>query len=143
LIVLDTNIVSESFRPRPNPSVVAWLNTQPKSSLYLCTPVLAELRFGIEKLPSGPRQNDLRLRIDRLEHVLFQDRILLLDPSAASEFGRLTAARERMGRRIEPMDGLIAAIALSNRMTLATRDVSDFADIGLDLINPFEASPST
>lgn len=143
MILLDTNIVSEGFRPRPNASVVAWLDAQPMNSLFLCTPVLAELRFGVEKLAPGPRQDDLRRRVDQIEHVIFQDRILLLDAAAASEFGRLTALREKAGRRIEPMDGLIAAIAVSQRASLATRDVGDFVEIGLDLINPFEHPAST
>jgi toxin FitB len=140
VIILDTNIVSESFRPRPNASVTAWLNAQPASSFYLCTPVLAELRFGVERLAGGRRKRDLQMRIAKIETEFFADRVLVFDLAAAAEFGRLTAQRERAGRRMEPMDTCIAAIALVHRAEIATRDTNDFADIGLTVINPFEAS---
>jgi predicted nucleic acid-binding protein len=138
MILLDTNIVSEMIRPRPSAAVDAWLNAQPWTSLYLCTPVLAELRFGVERLASGRRQNALAASIDRIENEYYRDRILSFDTIAAGIFARIAAQRERQGRRMEPVDGLIAAIALSNSATFATRDINDFSDLGLDLINPFE-----
>ena len=140
MILLDTNVVSEGWRPRPDPRVVAWLNAQAANAVYLCTPVLAELRYGVERLDVGPRKSRLRAWVDRLETQTYPGRILALDLTATHEFGRLSAMREKIGRRIEPMDALIAAIALANHMALATRDTNDFADLGLDLINPFEAS---
>jgi predicted nucleic acid-binding protein len=136
VIVLDTNVISEGFRALPNEAVISWLKAQPPESLYLCTPVLAELRYGVEKLPSGRRQRDLVFRVDSVESF-FRDRILVLDAAAAAEFGRLAALRQRKGRRIEPMDGLIAAIASAQRFALATRDIDDFIGLGIELINPF------
>ena len=138
MILLDTNIVSEMLKPRPSAAVDAWLNTQPWSSLYLCTPVLAELRFGVERLAPGRRQNALAASIDRIENEYYRDRILSFDTAAAGVFARIAAQRERQGRRMEPVDGFIAAIALTHGATFATRDVNDFAELGLDLINPFE-----
>jgi toxin FitB len=143
MIVLDTNIVSEVWRPKPNSLVIAWLDAQSASSLYLCTPVLAELRYGIELLAEGARKIRVRALVDQLETDTYRDRILPLDTTAAAEFGRLAAGRKRSGRSIQPMDALIAAIALSHRAAVATRDVGDFADLGLELINPFDASSST
>ena len=139
MIILDTNVVSEAWKPTPSVSTLAWMNAQPFGSLYLCTPVLAELRYGVERLPTGSRKDRLRSLIEKLEGETFQGRIFPLDTVAAAEFGRLVASRERAGRRMQPMDALIAAVALSQAAELATRDVHDFSDLGLNLINPFEA----
>jgi toxin FitB len=138
MILLDTNVISESFRPRPNSAVIDWLNAQSAGSLFLCAPVLAELRFGVERLAAGHRKRDLQSRVDQIENGYFRGQVLPFDAAAAAEFGRLTAARERSGRRIDPMDAFIAAVTRSNGAALATRDVSDFADLEIELINPFE-----
>jgi predicted nucleic acid-binding protein len=139
MILLDTNVVSEGWKSKTDPRVLAWLNAQPANSMFLCTPVLAELRFGVELLDQAPRKDRLRAWVDRLEAQVYRGQILSLDLPATHEFGRLAARRQRRGRRIDPIDAMIAAIALANHMTLATRYMSDFADLGLDLINPFEA----
>jgi toxin FitB len=140
MILLDTNVVSEHLRPRPKPTVLAWIDAQPATSLYICTPVLAELRFGAERLEPGRRQTNLQAAIERLEDNIFGGRVLPFDAAAAAEYGRLVAGRERTGRRIELMDALIAAIALTQRADIATRDVGDFVDLGIKLINPFDLS---
>jgi predicted nucleic acid-binding protein len=140
MILLDTNVVSEPWKPRPSMHVLAWLEAQAFNSLYLCTPVLAELRFGAERLDSGLRRDRLRALIDRVEQEGYRDRILSLEIAEAAEFGRLAALRERAGRRIQPMDALIAAIALTHRAVLATRDVGDFIGLGIELVDPFEFS---
>ncbi|HEY7300902.1 MAG TPA: type II toxin-antitoxin system VapC family toxin [Xanthobacteraceae bacterium] len=141
MIILDANVVSEMWRPMPDPTVAEWVDSQREDSLYLCTPVLAELRYGIERLAAGRRKERLKSAIDRLEEG-YRDRILALDAAAAAEFGRLAVKRERIGRRMAPMDCLIAAIAVSQGTALATRDTNDFADLGLTIINPFDASNS-
>jgi predicted nucleic acid-binding protein len=138
MIVLDTNVVSEPWKPQPDMRVLRWLETQAFNSLYLSTPVLAELRFGAERLDAGVRRDRLRALIDRLEQEGYRGRILPFDVIAAAEFGRLAAFRERIGKRMEPMDASIAAIASANRAVLATRDIDDFTDLGLELVNPFE-----
>lgn len=141
MILLDTNVVSEVAKPRPNAGVIAWLDAQAAASLFLCAPVLAELHYGVERLPSGARQGRLREWVERLENDLYLGRILPLDAAAALAFGRLAVKRERRGRRMEPMDALIAAIAIANRMALATRDAEDFSGLGFDVINPFAYAP--
>jgi toxin FitB len=138
MIVLDTNVISEAWRPRPNTSVLAWLESQPFNSLYLCAPVLAELRFGVESLDAGLRRDRLRSSIDHLENEGYRGRLLLFDGAAAAEYGRLAVRRKRAGRRMELMDAMIAAIAVTHRAALATRDVRDFDGLGLETINPFE-----
>jgi toxin FitB len=140
MIILDTNVVSEPYRSAPSLILRTWLDKQPANSLFLCTPVLAELQFGVERLPSGARKTRLRAVVDDFEDRLYRDRILAFDTAAASEYGRIRAKRERMGRPIRQMDGLIAAIALTHRAVIATRDVADFADLGIELVNPFEAT---
>jgi predicted nucleic acid-binding protein len=137
MIVLDTNVISEAWRPKPDITVLDWLGAQATPTLFLCTPVLAELRYGIERLARGRRKDRLMASVDRLETEGYRDRILPLDAAAAAEFGRIAVRRQRIGRRIESMDALIAAITLAHGAVLATRDTEDFADLGFDVINPF------
>jgi len=139
MIILDTNVVSEPYRLAPNLVVRAWLDSQPANSLFLCTPVLAELHFGIERLTPGARKTRLSTVVHEFEHSLYRDRILVFDAAAAAEYGRIRANRERLGRPLSQMDATIAAIALTHRAAIATRDTDDFTDLGLQLINPFEA----
>jgi predicted nucleic acid-binding protein len=138
MIILDTNVVSEAFRAAPSTVVRTWLDAQTTTDLFLCTPVLAELRYGIERLPASARRENLELLLSNVESELFDNRILPFDRASACEFGRLQAQRAGIGRPMATMDALIAAIAISHHMAVATRDVVDFASLGLDLINPFE-----
>jgi predicted nucleic acid-binding protein len=138
LILLDTNVVSELWRPQPSRTVRSWLDAQDEASLFICTPVLAELHFGADRLPPGRRKEFLNALINQVEVEGFKDRILSFDVAAASVFGRVGARREQSGKRMEPVDAMIAAIALTHGLMLATRDTNDFADLDLDLINPFE-----
>lgn len=138
MIVLDTNVISEAFRIAPNPTVRSWLDAQKPTGLFLCAPVLAELRYGIERLAMGARRTGLEKMLSSVENELFGGRILPFDRGAAYEFGRIQARRVNLGRPMSSMDGLIAAIAASNHMAIATRDIGDFAGIELEVINPFE-----
>jgi toxin FitB len=138
MILLDTNVISEIYRPEPNTAVITWIDAQPTPLLYLCTPVLAELWFGMERLESGARKDRLQATIERFESDLYRDRILVLDIAAAAEYGRLAAKRRRSGRPIDQMDALIAAIAAVNGATIATRNIRDFSDLGIELIDPFD-----
>jgi predicted nucleic acid-binding protein len=139
MILVDTNVVSEAMRVRPHQQATTWLNSQPWDSLYLCTPVLAELRYGIERLPNGRQKEVLMDAVGRVENELYRDRILSFDQPAAAHYAKVTAMRERQGRRMGQMDAIIAAIALTHGATIATRDVDDFAGIDLDVVNPFDA----
>jgi predicted nucleic acid-binding protein len=137
LIILDTNVISEGFRAQPAAIVRDWLDSQIPSDLFLCAPVLAELRYGVERLPPGRRRDELDRLVGNAERDLFANRLLPVDREAAHAFGRVVAERAARGRPIMPMDGMIAAIAIVNGMSIATRDVDDFAGLGIDLINPF------
>lgn len=140
MILLDTNVISDSARPRPDTSARSWFTAQRPTELFICTPVLAELRYGLERLPEGPRRTHLEEWVGKIEHEGFVDRILTFDRSAAHEFGRLFHRRTSTGRPIATMDAAIASIAKANGAILATRDVDDFANLDLTVINPFEFS---
>jgi predicted nucleic acid-binding protein len=140
MILLDTNIVSELFRPAPHAGVLSWLNAQANDVLYLCAPVLAELRYGMERLEAGRRKDSLRTAIERLESELYRDRILPFDVTCVGAYGRLVAARRRTGRTMQQMDAFIAAVAAANGTALATRNVEHFEGLGLELINPFQST---
>jgi len=137
VIILDTNVISQGMRPRPDANVQAWIDGQRPGDLFLCTPVLAELFYGIERLPAGARRSHLEQVILRTE-ATFGDRILVVDRAAAVEYGKLVGHRDRMGRATSTMDGLIAAIATAHHATLATRDMEGFSGLGIELVNPFE-----
>ena len=138
MILLDTNILSEPMMPQPNQAVESWLDAQPWETLYTCTPVLAELRYGVERLAAGRRKTFLSEVVDRIENEVYRGRILSLDPVAAGHYGRLMVKREKQGRRLKQMDGLIAAIALTHGAIVATRNARDFTGLGFEVINPFD-----
>jgi predicted nucleic acid-binding protein len=138
VIVLDTNVVSESLRLVPNDAVRAWFDAQHEETLFLCSPVLAEMRFGVDRLAAGAKQQWLRNEVDRLEHQEFSGRVLSFDAATASIYGRILASRERSGRPLGVVDGMIAAIALQHGATIATRDTRDFALPELTVVDPFD-----
>jgi predicted nucleic acid-binding protein len=138
MILLDTNVVSDTYQPDPNLSVRSWLAAQRPAELFICAPVLAELRYGAERLPEGGRRRRLEGWISKLEDDGFLGRILPFDQGAAIEFGRIFHRRKIAGRPIGIMDALIAAIARANGAAVATRDVNDFRDLDFEVINPFE-----
>jgi predicted nucleic acid-binding protein len=140
MIILDTNVVSEGLRRQTHPQVRAWLDSQPAEELFLCTPVLAELHYGAESLPSGRRRNALERSIARVVEA-FTERILPFDFAAASEYGKFVAHRDRLGRATGSMDGMIAGIALVHGAAIATRDVRGFDEFGIELIDPFTPAP--
>ena len=141
MIILDTNVVSEGFRPNPHPALRLWMNSQQHQTLFLCSPVLAEIRFGIELLPHGAKRDALQAGADTLEYDQYDGRILTFDVAAAKAYGRLAAARQLSGQPIGRMDAFIAAIAVANHADVATRDVYGFSGLGLNVINPFDFKP--
>ncbi len=138
MILLDTNVVSAALASGHEERVRAWMNEQRNDALFLCTPVLAELRFGVLLLPSGARRERLEKLYDAVEKTVFTNRILSFDSHAAHQYAEIRARRRRAGRPVQPIDALIAAIASANSMKLATRNVQDFEGLGIPLINPFE-----
>jgi predicted nucleic acid-binding protein len=137
VIVLDTNVVSETMRPAPNPAVITWLNGQDLRSLYLTAVSLAELRFGIARLEDGRAKADLSERLGRMLDQVFQRRILPFTAATAQEFGDRMAAARRHGRAVGFQDGMIGACVGASGFSIATRDTSPFEAMGLRVVNPW------
>ena len=135
--LLDTNVVSEWTKPRPNAGVVQWLAEVDEDEVFLSVVTFAELRHGIERLPPGAR----RRRLDEwLRHdlpVRFEARIVGVDGAIADEWGRLVARREARGRPISAMDALIAATVQVHDLTLVTRNTADFQASVTSLLDPW------
>jgi toxin FitB len=139
MILLDTNVLSEAMNPRPEPVVVEWIDAQDPEELWTCTIVVAEVLSGLDLMPDGSRQKQLRERTEHMFATLFADRILNLDLAAARAYGRVLRIRNSMGRPVDEMDALIAATALAHGATLATRNIPDFERCGIPLVNPWQA----
>lgn len=137
MIVLDTNVVSEAMRPRPNPGVMQWLDDQVADSVFLSSVTLAELRFGIGVLSGGRRKNQLKTVLSGLLD-LFDERVLAFDVEAADRYAAIAVKAREAGRGLSTPDGYIAAIADSRGMSVATRDTSPFEAAGVAVINPWQ-----
>jgi hypothetical protein len=140
VILLDTNVVSAVMAPAPPGTVLRWLDHQPTETLYLSAVTIAEIGYGLEVLPDGKRRRDLEERFDRFVARGFAYRILPFDEKAAHLYRELMARRRGAGRPMSVLDGQIAAIARAHRFAVATRNVSDFEECGIEILNPFEAA---
>ncbi len=137
MIVLDTNVVSELLRPSPDRTVETWVADRPATDLYFSAVGEAELRYGVAILPTGRRRDALASAIEAILREDFDERILPFDSAAARAYATIAAARRAAGRTASPSDCQIAAIARSSRMAVATRNVRDFDDMGIELLDPW------
>lgn len=135
MIVLDTNIVSALMIGATE--IDPWLATVPRHELYTTVMTRAEIRYSLALLPTGRRRADLTGRADQLFRET-RDKLLPFDASAADRYGDLVAERQNAGRPVSVPDAVIASIAWVHRARLATRNVRDFADSGVEVINPFD-----
>ena len=140
MLILDTNVVSELMRPAPDPAIASWVAERATSSLFLTAVTEAELRFGLAVMPSGKRRDGLATGLERMLETGFANRILPFDSGAARAYAGIAAARRRLGRPIGQADCQLAAIALARGMAIATRNVRDFEDIGIDLFDPWDGA---
>ena len=143
MILLDTNVLSELMRPQPNEAVINWVDAQNRAELVICTITVAEIRYGIARLPDGKRKNTYSAIASKLFDQLFAGRILSFDYPSAKIQAEILARRERTGQAMSMADAQIAAICLATATadsvpTLATRNIKDFTNIGLRLINPWQ-----
>jgi hypothetical protein len=136
-ILLDTNVLSEAMTLVPKPEVMAWIDSHHEIELWTCTIVVAEVLSGLDLMPGGKRQIQLREKAEQMFLTLFADRILDFDQAAARVYGTILRTRKTIGRPIDEMDALIAATALANGATLATRNIADFQNCGIQLLNPW------
>lgn len=137
MILLDTIVISELMRPSPVTSVFDWIARQSAPSLYLSTISEAELRYGVEVLPTGQRRDRLLAEIEEMLSEDFAGRILPFDRDAAKSYAVIAAARRAAGHPINHADCQIAAIARSVSASVATRDTEDFDGCGVEVINPW------
>ena len=139
MILVDTNVISEPMRPLPEPTVLRWLDRQKVERLFLASTSLAEILTGISVMPDGQRKYEMQEDVE--EHVAryFSGRILPYDERAARIYARLYSDARTRGRSISMPDCQIAAIAESNGMIVATRDVKPFRGVGLRVVNPWES----
>jgi hypothetical protein len=137
VIILDTNVLSELMRSDPDPSVFAWVDTQPESALWTTSVNKAEVVHGIALLPDGRRRTSLAIVAEQVFEEDLEGRVLPFDAAAADHFGNIVASRRGKGRPIQHFDALIAAIARGTGAQLATRDIDGFADCELTIINPW------
>lgn len=137
MIVLDTNVISELFTPAPHPGVVKWAQEQAEDAVFTTTITRGELLFGVHILPAGRRKDVLRVGLLRILEVRFANRVLAYDSAAADAHAEIAAQCRVQGRPRSQSDMMIAGIVRAHEATLATRNVRDFDDCGIALLDPW------
>jgi predicted nucleic acid-binding protein len=137
MIVLDTNVISELMRPKPCPQVAAWVAKHAATELATTSISEAEILYGIEILKKSKRRNSLLAAAEAMFAEDLGGRIFAFDSDAARAFSRIAARRRVLGKPISHPDAQIAAIVMARGAKLATRNVADFAECGLDVIDPW------
>lgn len=138
MIVLDTNVISELTRRAPAPRVVSWLDALTAAEIATTAITAAELLYGVARMPGGRRKTELAAAVHGLLSDDFQGRVLSFDEPAAHRYADIVTGRERLGRPIGVADAQIAAICRTINATLATRNIDDFHQTGIELINPWK-----
>ncbi|WP_113260186.1 type II toxin-antitoxin system VapC family toxin [Agrobacterium cavarae] len=139
MILLDTNVISEPWKPAPDIAVLTWLDAQAIETLFISAISIAELRFGIASMPSGKRQTILHDRLEGEVLPIFDGRILPFNVVTSRFYADLMASSRTSGKAIGKADGYIAATAAENHLAVATRDTNPFEAAGLRVINPWAA----
>jgi toxin FitB len=137
MIILDTNVLSELMKSQPDRAVVEWLDARPEPELFTTSITEAEIFLGIELLSRGKRRDALLAAAERVFAADFEGRVLSFESESARAFSRISAHRRLLGKPISQADAQIAAIAQVRRAKLATRDIRDFVDCDLKLVNPW------
>jgi predicted nucleic acid-binding protein len=137
MIVLDTNVISELFRPEPERKVMDWLADLPGEIIYTTAVTRGEILFGLYCLPDGRRKTDLLQQLTLLFDQKLAQHVLDYDGPAADAHARFAATRKARGRPVAMADAMIAGIAHSRGAALATRNVRDFEGCGVSLIDPW------
>ena len=135
MIVLDTDVLSHAMRS--DSIALAWLDRQPRASLWTTSITIFELRYGLATMPAGRRQMLQAAEFERMIEEDLEDRILPFDTASAEQAAALMGRRRRAGRPVESRDTMIAGIALSRRASLATRNLRHFADLDVPVVDPW------
>ncbi len=136
MIILDTNVISDVMQAKG--AVAAWLNGQPRTSVWTTSITVFEIRYGLEILAKGRRRSEQEAAFGRLIGEKLEGRVLLFDEAAAHEAALLMAHRHLAGTPRDLRDTMIAGIALAQRATLATRNVRHFDDLSVPVVNPWD-----
>jgi len=139
MILLDTNVISETQRQQPNARVLGWIDAQALETLYLPAITVAELRAGIALMPTGKRRASLHENLEKHLLPMFANRVLSFDMACTKAYAELLAKSRAAGLAIETADAFIAAVAIANGFAVATRDTRPFEAAGLKIVNPWEA----
>jgi predicted nucleic acid-binding protein len=141
--LLDTNVPSEVNREGRDQRVAEWVASRARSELYISVVTVGEIRKGIALLPVSKKRQDIQHRLETVLLPWFGDRILPVTQSIAEHWGRMEAERQLMGKPLKMADGLIAATGLEHDLVVATRDADDFAHLGVEVVNPWEITPTS
>jgi predicted nucleic acid-binding protein len=140
--LLDTNVISELVKPKPEPKVTAWIDATDEDRLFLSVLTLGEIRKGVVLLPRSARRTALDVWLSEELLFRFSDRILGVDLEVADRWGHLAGLTGAKGVQLSVIDGLLAATAIQHNLTLVTRDTSDVAATGVSLFNPWTDASS-
>ena len=135
--LLDTNVISEPVQKRPDANVLKWLRSHPMSSMYLSAVTIGEIRRGIERLSSGPKRAHLQEWMAE-NRVRFAGRILSITEETFLVWGKMYADFEKRGVIRPPYDSLLEATAIEHDLILVTRNVRNFTDSSVTILNPWE-----
>jgi predicted nucleic acid-binding protein len=138
VIVLDTNVISELARHVPDPGVLSWLDSLEVSETATTAVTAAELRYGVARLPDGHRKRELAVVIRGILAEDFRGRVLPFDERASVRYADIVTGRERIGRPIGVADAQIAAICRDLGAMLATHNIPDFEETGIELVDPWK-----
>jgi predicted nucleic acid-binding protein len=136
--LLDTNCISEVVSIQPDPRVLAWLDAADETTLYLSALTLGEIRKGIVTLAEGRRRAQLEVWLEISLRNRFAGRILPVDAAVADRWGMLASEMKRKGKPMPTVDAMIAATAIHHNLTVVSRNVDDFKNAGVSLVNPWE-----
>lgn len=139
MIVLDTNVLSEALRPLPAPAVLDWMANQPRASLFTTTVTRGEILYGFRLLSDGRRRRGMWDAAIKIFSDDFAGQVLSFDNDAADMYAEIAGSRRIAGKPISQFDAMIVAMARSRGASLATRNVKDFEDCGVDVVNPWTA----
>jgi hypothetical protein len=136
MIILDTNVLSALMHQVPDRKIVAWLDDQPRASIWTTSVTVLEIRFGLQIMPAGKRRSSL---LDAFEELLNKigRRVVAFDVAAAQQASDVMASRHKKGRPGDLRDTMIAGITLAQHATLATRNTAHFEDVLTALVNPW------
>lgn len=136
--LLDTYVISETFRPNPSSKVIEWINKEDESNFFISVLTFGELHKGIEKLTESKRKEELHNWVENDLKERFMNRIINIDLQIAMLWGKIQGIAERSGRPMPAVDSLIAATGMALHLTVVTRNTADMKESGVALLNPWE-----